>query len=113
VQALLKVDRGEGFNGELKCDVHNLPHGVIVDNLGLNGVMIRQGESERMIFISAEDWVQPLTRPIFASATGSYSEKEKDEKTGKEKNVTRNISQHSSPLKLHVVENPSVVQAKP
>ena len=113
VQALLKVDRAEGFTGELKCDVHNLPHGVIVDNLGLNGVMIREGESERMIFISAEDWVQPMTRPVFASATGSYNEKVKDEKTGKEKNERRNISQHSAPLTLRIVENPSVVRNEP
>lgn len=113
VQALLKVERAEGFNGELKCDVHNLPHGVIVDNLGLNGVMIRQGENERMIFISAEDWVQPMTRPIFASATGSYNEKVKDEKTGKEKNERRNIAQHSAPLTLQIVENPSVVRNQP
>ena len=113
VQALLKVDRANSFNGELKCDIHNLPHGVIVDNLGLNGVMIRQGENERMIFISAEEWVQPMSRPIFASATGSYTEKEKDEKTGKEKNVNRYIAQHSTPLVLNIVKNPSVVRNTP
>ncbi|MBD3675568.1 MAG: hypothetical protein HUJ26_18815 [Planctomycetaceae bacterium] len=113
VQAVLKVDRAEGFNGELKCDVHNLPHGVIVDNLGLNGVMIREGENQRMIFISAEDWVQPMTRPIFASATGSYNEKVKDENTGKEKNERRNIAQHSAPLPLEIVKNPSVVRREP
>ncbi|MCH5376724.1 MAG: hypothetical protein JJ992_22390 [Planctomycetes bacterium] len=110
VKALLRAERAEGFNGELKCEVHNLPHGVIVDNIGLNGVMIRAGESERMIFISAADWVAPMTRPVFASATGSYQEKEKDEKTGKEKNVNRNLSQHSAPLSLHIDGNPGVVR---
>jgi WD40 repeat protein len=111
VEALLKVDRAEGFTGELKCDVHNLPHGVIVDNLGLNGVMIREGESERQIFISAESWVQPMSRPMFASATGSYTVKVKDEKTGKEKNETRNISQHSAPLTLSIVGTTKVAGA--
>jgi len=113
VQALLKVDRAEGYRGELKCDVHNLPHGVIVDNLGLNGVMIRQGENERLIFLSAEDWVQPMTRPVFASASGSYTEKVTDEKTGNHKNKRRNINQHSASLMLKIVENPTVVQKQP
>lgn len=111
VEALLKADRADGFTGELKCDVHNLPHGVIVDNLGLSGVMIREGESERQIFISAESWVQPMTRPMFASATGSYTEKVTDEKTGKEKNETRNINQHSAPLTLRIVGTTEVAGA--
>jgi hypothetical protein len=110
VRALLRADRAEGFNGELKCEVRNLPHGVIVDNIGLNGVMIRAGESERRIFISAAEWVEPMTRPIFASATGSYQEKVKDKKTGKEKTVNRNLAQHSAPLLLHIDASPGVVQ---
>lgn len=110
VQALLRADRVAGFDGELKCEVHNLPHGVIVDNIGLNGVMIRAGESERMIFISAAGWVQPMSRPIFASATGSYTEQVKDEKTGAEKSVNRNLSQHSAPLILNLDGNPGVVR---
>ncbi|HSG68861.1 MAG TPA: hypothetical protein VLA12_00525, partial [Planctomycetaceae bacterium] len=110
-RALLKVDRAEGFTGELKCDVHNLPHGVIVDNLGLNGVMIREGETERQIFISAAPWVQPMTRPMFASATGSYTEKVTDEKTGKDKNETRNINQQSAPLTLKIVGTTEVAGA--
>ncbi|HUG17827.1 MAG TPA: WD40 repeat domain-containing protein, partial [Planctomycetaceae bacterium] len=112
VEALLKADRAEDFTGELKCDVHNLPHGVIVDNLGLSGVMIREGESERQIFISAAPWVSPMTRPMFASATGSYTEKVTDEKSGKEKDETRNINQQSAPLTLRIVGKTEVAGAE-
>ncbi len=40
----------------------NLPHGVYVDNMGLNGFMIREGQTEREIFITAAKWVPETTR---------------------------------------------------
>ena len=112
VEALLKVERADDFTGELKCNIHNLPHGVIVDNIGLSGVMIREGESERQIFISAAPWVQPMTRTMFASATGSYSEKVKDEKTGEEKSESRKINQQGVPLVLSIVGSTEVAGRK-
>ena len=42
----------------------NLPHGVRVDDVGLNGVMITEQETSRMIHIVAEPWVQPQTQPL-------------------------------------------------
>ena len=46
----------------------NLPHGVYVDNIGLNGVLIPEGDSERVFFITAEPWVEPMERIIFLEA---------------------------------------------
>ncbi len=43
----------------------NLPFGVYVDNTGLNGVLIPAKETERTIFLTAEEWVQPCERLIF------------------------------------------------
>ncbi len=43
----------------------NLPHGVFVDNIGLNGVLIPDGAIERTIFISAAKWVPETTRTFF------------------------------------------------
>jgi hypothetical protein len=39
---------------------------VIVDNIGLNGVLMPKGESERQIFITADDWVSETSRLCFA-----------------------------------------------
>ncbi len=40
----------------------NLPHGVYVDNIGLNGLLIVEGETERQFFITAAKWVPESTR---------------------------------------------------
>jgi WD40 repeat protein len=58
-----------GFTGVVRFDVRNLPHGVIVDNLGLNGITFLENENEREIFVSAAKWVQEMDRPVFAVET--------------------------------------------
>jgi hypothetical protein len=65
ITAMLRIDRADKFNNEQRFDVDNLPHGVIVDNIGLSGVMIRQGETERQIFLTASSWVPETTRLIY------------------------------------------------
>ena len=62
---MLRVKRN-GYDGDLTIDVENLPHGVIVDNIGLSGVLVRAKETERQIFISAADWVPETERLIHA-----------------------------------------------
>lgn len=58
VKAWLRAVRIGGSNGIINLDVHGLPHGVIIDDIGLNGVQIRDGENERPIFFRAARWVQ-------------------------------------------------------
>ena len=65
ITAMLRIERADKFNNELRFDIDNLPHGMIVDNIGLSGVMIRQGESERQIFLTASSWVPETTRLIY------------------------------------------------
>lgn len=65
ITAMLRIERAEKFNNEQRFDVDNLPHGVIVDNIGLSGVMIRQGETERQIFLTASSWVPETSRLIY------------------------------------------------
>jgi hypothetical protein len=48
--------------------VDNLPHGVIVDNIGLNGVLIPKGQDARQIFLTAAKWVPDTDRLCFAKA---------------------------------------------
>lgn len=67
VSARLKIVRN-GHTGPVSLDVLNLPHGVIVDNIGLNAVLITPSETERQIFLTAAGWVGEQTRLIHAVA---------------------------------------------
>lgn len=68
----LKVDR-KGHDGVVsfgKEDAgRNLPHGVIVDNIGLNGLLLLEEQTERDFFLSAADWVPEQSR-LFHLRTG-------------------------------------------
>lgn len=50
----------------------NLPHGLYVDNIGLNGLLIVEGQTEREFFITASRMAKPGTRTFHlrASADG-------------------------------------------
>ncbi len=61
--ARIKVRRKEGFNGEIRFgnekSGRNTSHGVYVDNIGLSGLLVREGETEREFFLTAD----PVTVP--------------------------------------------------
>lgn len=67
ITAKIIVERN-GFDGDLKFDVDNLPHGIIVDNIGLSGVLVRAKETERQIFLTARPWIPETSRFIHAVA---------------------------------------------
>jgi hypothetical protein len=67
ITARLKITRN-GHKGPVTLEVLNLPHGVIVDNLGLNGLLITPSENERQIFLTAARWVSETDRIIHAVA---------------------------------------------
>src|SRR6185295_9122129 len=50
IPAWLKIKRN-GHDDLVTFSVESLPHGVIVDNIGLNGVLIPKTESARRIFL--------------------------------------------------------------
>jgi hypothetical protein len=58
--------RRHGYEDLITFTVENLPHGVIVDNIGLNGILIPKGENERRIFLNAAKWVPDTDRLCFA-----------------------------------------------
>ena len=70
ITATLKVERN-GFKDLVQFDVDNLPHGVIVDNIGLNGVLIPEGQSERQIFLTCARWVPDMDRNFYALANNA------------------------------------------
>ena len=78
IQAKVRIERN-GFEGRVefgKADAgRNLPHGLYVDNIGLNGLMIVEGQTERDFFITAAKWVPATTRlfHLKASAQGGQT----------------------------------------
>ena len=73
VEAKLRVERN-GFDDRISFELFNLPHGIIVDNIGLSGVLVRPGETERQIFLAARSWVPESTRNVHAVATNAQRE---------------------------------------
>jgi mono/diheme cytochrome c family protein len=67
VPAHLKIRRN-GHTELVTFQVENLPHGVIVDNIGLNGVLIPKDQNDREIFFRAERWVPQTDRLCYAIA---------------------------------------------
>lgn len=67
IPAWLKVKRN-GHDDLVTFTVEGLPHGVIVDNIGLNGVLIPKGEDARQIFLTTAKWVPEVDRFCFAKA---------------------------------------------
>jgi hypothetical protein len=65
VPAWLRVQRN-GYDDLITFTVEDLPHGVIVDNIGLNGVLIPKDQNERQIFLTAAKWVPETDRLCFA-----------------------------------------------
>jgi hypothetical protein len=65
VKVTLHVDRRNGFQGRVPCTVDNLPPGVRVVNVGLNGVLVTESQSTRTFTLHAEDWAKPISQPIY------------------------------------------------
>jgi hypothetical protein len=65
VPAWLKIKRN-GHDDLVNFTIEGLPHGVIVDNIGLNGVLIPKNENIRQIFLTAAKWVPEVDRFCFA-----------------------------------------------
>ncbi|WP_010585104.1 WD40 repeat domain-containing protein [Schlesneria paludicola] len=67
ITAKIVIERN-GHEDDVRFDVDNLPHGIIVDNIGLSGVLVRKQETERQIFLTARSWVPETDRLIHAVA---------------------------------------------
>ncbi len=65
VSAWIVLKRGSA-KGALRFDVENLPHGIVVDNLGLSGITLLEGQDSGEIFIKAAAWVPETDRLAFA-----------------------------------------------
>jgi len=62
----LSVSRENGFKGRVPCQIDNLPPGVRVVNVGLNGILVHSNETMHKFTLRAEDWARPVDQPIYA-----------------------------------------------
>ena len=72
ITARVRADRRD-FQGRIELggedSGRNLPHGVYVDNIGLNGLLIVEGQTEREFFLTAAHKARPGTRLFHLRAT--------------------------------------------
>jgi hypothetical protein len=60
-----QIERQGKFGARVPIDVKNLPYGVWVQDVGLNGVLVTEQEDARKFTIYCEPFVKPQTRPFF------------------------------------------------
>jgi hypothetical protein len=62
------IVRGKGFVGRVPIDLRNLPFGVKVMDVGLNGILVNEKETTRRIVLTCEPWVTSQDRAIYLFA---------------------------------------------
>lgn len=62
----LAIERQNGFKGRVLFRLQDLPFGVRPVNVGLNGIMIAENETERTFTLDSRPWVKPVTKAIYA-----------------------------------------------
>jgi WD40 repeat protein len=91
----VKIERN-GYHGQVPFGTEgagrNLPFGVIVDNLGLNGLLVLENQPERIFFVTADKSASEQVRP-FHLTTGVEG------------------GQSSGPIILHVMKKPRLQSA--
>ena len=68
VKVTLHIERHNGFKGRVPCSVDNLPPGVRVVNVGLNGVLVTEAQTSRTFTLHAKDWAAAIKQPIYVVA---------------------------------------------
>lgn len=68
VTVTLHVERQNGFKGRVPCYVQNLPPGIRVVNVGLNGVLVTESQTSRTFTLRAEEWAKPIHQSIYVVA---------------------------------------------
>lgn len=90
VTVTLDIARHNGFTGRVPCLIENLPPGVRVVNVGLNGVLVTEAQTSRTFTLRAEDWTKPIDQPFYVVAVVESNS---------------STSHPSAPILLRVVSN--------
>jgi hypothetical protein len=60
----LRIQRANGFAGRVPVGVQNLPFGVHIPDIGLNGVLITEKQDEREFYLQADPHAPPGEREL-------------------------------------------------
>ncbi|HYM13847.1 MAG TPA: PPC domain-containing protein [Bryobacterales bacterium] len=66
ITATLHVRRAPGFKARVPLTIANLPPGVSVKDIGLNGILINEDETSRTIELEADPSARPIEQPFYA-----------------------------------------------
>jgi hypothetical protein len=89
VEVTATIRRANGFAGRVPLSVRNLPAGVIVPDVGLNGILITESEDRRTFRIEADSTVASFDQLIYV--------------TGRVETTSPIASEHASvPIRLRV-----------
>ncbi len=61
----VRIDRQGNFGARVPIAVRNLPYGVRVANIGLNGVLVTEQDTSRIFTLYCEPWVEQMSRPFY------------------------------------------------
>lgn len=64
----VSIERKNAFAGRVPVEVLNLPHGLHVLDVGLNGVLINENETSRSFVVVCEPWAEPGPVTFYAAA---------------------------------------------
>ncbi len=64
----VRANRQGSYGGRIPIEVRNLPFGVQVQNIGLNGILVTEEDTSRKVAIRCEPWVKPQTRQFYMVA---------------------------------------------
>jgi hypothetical protein len=78
-QVEVSIKRNNEFAGRVPVEVRNLPPGVLVTDVGLNGVLLNENEDHRTFTLQALPNAEPITQPIVLS--GKIETRANDQQT--------------------------------
>jgi hypothetical protein len=66
-EVTVSIQRNNGFGGRVPVEVRNLPPGILVTDVGLNGVLLNEDEQRRSFTLEALPSAQPIEQPVYVS----------------------------------------------
>jgi hypothetical protein len=76
VKVTVAIERRNKFDGRVPLEFRGLPHGVRPLDIGLNGILVTERETSRVVQLYCEPWVEPIDHPfvILAKREGKNTE---------------------------------------
>jgi hypothetical protein len=66
-EVTVSIQRNNGFGGRVPVEVRNLPPGILVTDVGLNGVLLNEDEQRRSFTLEALPSALPIEQPVYVS----------------------------------------------